>query len=194
MMAEDARKPTKTQGNSPTVGELVRVIRDAIMNGDYAPNQRMIEADLSAMLGASRAVVRSALIELAADRLIDRMPNRGSRVRAVTVADAIEILEVRVGLEALCSAKAAELISDEEVVEFKQLRADILSSVADGDLMEYSRLNQRLDLRIREVSRHAAASSILERLRAQGVRHQFRLAFQPGRAAVSAPEHAAIID
>jgi len=125
--------------------------------------------------------------------LVDRLPNRGSRVRAIPLTEAIEILEVRMGLEGLCAAKAATHITETEIAEFRKLRADILAA-AESDLFEYSRLNQHLDRRIREIAQHPTAVGLLERLRAQGVRHQFRLAFYPGRAAVSAPEHAAIID
>ncbi|WP_309709177.1 GntR family transcriptional regulator [Pseudolysinimonas sp.] len=173
--------------------DLTKVLREAIVSGEYAPNQRLIEADLSATYGASRAAVRTALLELAAEGIVDRLPNRGSRVRAIPLPEAIEILEVRISLEGLCAAKAAENITDAEIAEFTQLRADILAA-AQSDLFEYSRLNQLLDRRIREIANHPTAVAILERLRAQGVRHQFRLAFYPGRAAVSAPEHAAIID
>ena len=172
---------------------LTAILRDAIVSGEYAPNQRLIEADLSASYGASRASVRTALLELGAEGLVDRLPNRGSRVRAIPLAEAIEILEVRMGLEGLCAAKAAANISDAEIAEFRTLRADIMNA-AESDLFEYSRLNQVLDRRIREIANHPTAVTILERLRAQGVRHQFRLAFYPGRAAVSALEHAAIID
>jgi DNA-binding GntR family transcriptional regulator len=173
--------------------DLTKTLRDAIVSGEYAPNQRLIEADLSASYGASRASVRTALLELSAEGLVDRLPNRGSRVRAIPLTEAIEILEVRMGLEGLCAAKAATNISDAEVAEFRTLRSEILAA-AESDLFEYSRLNQLLDRRIREIANHPTAVAILERLRAQGVRHQFRLAFYPGRAAVSAPEHAAIID
>jgi DNA-binding GntR family transcriptional regulator len=178
----------------PTVAHLTAAIRDAIVNGDYAPNQRLIEADLSASYGASRAAVRTALFELANDGLIDRLPNRGSRVRAISLDEAIEILEVRIGLESLCAAKAAERLSDAERGEFQRLRHDLREAVAAADLLGYSRLNQLLDQRIRDISRHATAVGILERLHAQSVRHQFRLAFQPGRAARSVAEHVAIID
>lgn len=176
-----------------TRADLTRILRDAIVSGEFAPNQRLIEADLSAAYGASRASVRTALLELGAEGLVDREPNRGSRVRAIPLAEAIEILEVRMSLEGLCAAKAAENITEAAIAEFAKLRADLLTA-SESDLFEYSRLNQQLDRRIREIADHPTAVSILERLRAQGVRHQFRLAFYPGRAAVSAPEHAAIID
>lgn len=173
--------------------DLTTTLREAIVSGEFAPNQRLIEADLSAAYGASRAAVRTALLELGAEGLVDRLPNRGSRVRAIPLEEAIEILEVRMSLEGLCARKAAEHITDTEVAEFRRLREAILAA-AESDLFEYSRLNQLLDRRIREIARHPTAVTVLERLRAQGVRHQFRLAFYPGRAAVSAPEHAAIID
>ena len=185
---------TSATGRSETARpDLTTILRDAIVSGEYAPNQRLIEADLSAAYGASRASVRTALLELGAEGLVDRLPNRGSRVRAIPLEEAIEILEVRMSLEGLCAGKAAAHITDAEVEEFRNLRALILTA-AESDLFEYSRLNQLLDRRIREIARHPTAVAILERLRAQGVRHQFRLAFYPGRAAVSAPEHAAIID
>ena len=184
---------TPATPTATTRTDLTRILRDAIVSGEYAPNQRLIEADLSATYGASRAAVRTALLELGAEGLVDRLPNRGSRVRAIPLTEAIEILEVRMNLEGLCAAKAAAHITDAEITELRQLRADLLAA-AQSDLFEYSRLNQLLDRRIRELAHHPTAVAILERLRAQGVRHQFRLAFYPGRAAVSAPEHAAIID
>jgi DNA-binding GntR family transcriptional regulator len=179
--------------STATRRDLTSLLREAIVSGEFAPNQRLIEADLCAAYGASRAAVRTALLELGAEGLVDREPNRGSRVRAIPLTEAIEILEVRMSLEGLCAAKAAEKITDAQIDELKALRADLMHAAAT-DLFEYSRLNQVLDRRIREIADHATAVGILERLRAQGVRHQFRLAFYPGRAAISAPEHAAIID
>lgn len=185
----------EADGATPAgTSRLAEAIREAIISGEFAPHQRLIETDLSTTYGASRAAVRTALLELAGEGLVDRMPHRGSRVRAISVEEAIEILEVRQGVEGLCAAKAAERISEDEIAEFRQLRQDILDSVDSGDLMRYSELNRHLDRRIREISKHGVASEVLSRLHAQTVRHQFRLSFQPARAAKSAPEHAAIID
>jgi DNA-binding GntR family transcriptional regulator len=170
------------------------VIRSAIVRGEYAPNQRLIEADLSDTFAASRATVRTALLELANEGLVERLPNKGSRVRAISVDEAIEILEVRIGVEGLCAAKTAASITDDEIAEFETLRQDMTDAVREGDLVEYSRLNQLLDQRVRVLSRHATASEVLGRLHAQSVRHQFKLSSKPQRAKVSVLEHAAIID
>jgi DNA-binding GntR family transcriptional regulator len=181
-------------GAAASEARVTDVIRDAIVRGEYAPNQRLIEADLSDTFAASRATVRTALLELANEGLVERLPNKGSRVRAISVGEAIEILEVRIGVEGLCAAKTATQITDDEIAEFEALSRDMTAAVADGDLVEYSRLNQLLDQRVRVLSRHATASEVLGRLHAQSVRHQFKLSSRPQRAKVSVLEHVAIID
>lgn len=174
--------------------DLAQHIRQAILGGDFAPHQRLIEADLSDRFGATRAAVRTALLTLASEGLVERLPNRGARVRAISVDEAVEIIEVRIGLESLCARRAAENAGDDDRAALRRLGADIASAVASGDLWEYARLNQEMDRRLRELSGHATATQLLERLRGQSARHQFRLAFHPGRAAESGPEHIAIID
>lgn len=177
------------------VGQPVVVaIRDAIVRGEFVPNQRLVEADLSAQFGASRAGVRAALLELANEGLVERVQNRGARVRAVSLAEAIEISEVRMVVEGLCAAKAAERVTDVEVGELRGIGQDMRAAVARGDVLGYSRLNQVLHRRIREISGQRTATQVLERLRAQSVRHQFQLAMHPGRPSVSLPEHLAIVD
>lgn len=183
-----------TDESAPVAADLTQQIRDAILRGDFVPHQRLIEADLSERFTATRAAVRTALLNLANEGLVERLPNRGARVRAISVAEAVEIVEVRVGLESLCARKAAENADDDAIADLRGLRVAIVDAVERGDLLEYSRLNQEMDRQVRDLSGHATATQLLERLRAQSARHQFRLAFHPGRAGQSAPEHIAIID
>ncbi|MFC4589616.1 GntR family transcriptional regulator [Sphaerisporangium corydalis] len=176
------------------VRDVTAAIREAIARGDFAPNQRLVEADLSRQFDASRGSVRTALFELTNEGLVEREQNRGARVRAVTVAEAVEISEVRMVVEGLCAAKAAERITDEEIAELQEIGAAMRAAVADGHVLRYSELNQALHRRIRDIGGQATAAGVLERLRAQNVRHQFRLALVPGRPQVSLVEHLAIID
>jgi DNA-binding GntR family transcriptional regulator len=169
-------------------------MRAAIISGEFVPNQRLVEADLSERFAASRAAVRSALQELAHEGLVERMRNRGARVRAVSLAEAIEICEVRMVIEGLCAAKAAERITEAERAELAGIGASMRSAVAAGDVLGYSHLNERLHSRIREISGQRTAADVLERLRGRCVRHQFRLAMRPGRPTTSLPEHLAIIE
>jgi DNA-binding GntR family transcriptional regulator len=176
------------------VGDVVSGIREAILTGRFVPDQRLIEADLSEQFAASRASVRAALAELAGEGLIERVQNRGARVRAVSLAEAVEICEVRMVVEGLCAAKAAERATAADAAELREIGEAMRSAVASGDVLGYSRLNERLHRRVREISGQRTAADVLERLRAQNVRHQFRLAMHPGRPQTSLPQHLDIID
>ncbi|MEU1166864.1 GntR family transcriptional regulator [Streptomyces sp. NPDC005921] len=175
-------------------GPVVEIIRAAIVRGEYVPDQRLVEVDLAERFAVSRSAVRSALLQLGNEGLVERIPNRGARVRAVSLAEAIEITEVRMVVEGLCAAKAAERVTDTEIAELREIRAGMLGAVDAGEVMTYSELNNRLHRRLMELSGQGTAGGVLERLRGQSVRHQFRLALQPGRPSVSLPEHLAIID
>ena len=169
-------------------------LRTALINGDLAPGQRLVEAELAESFDVSRASLRAALIDLAADGLVERIPNRGARVRVVSLQEAVSITECRMVLEGLCAAKAAECVTDEEITVLTKLGAQMRHSVANGDPMTYSALNRELHRLIRQYAAQPVASDLLDRLNGQLVRHQFRLALRAGRPQVSLHEHLAIIE
>jgi DNA-binding GntR family transcriptional regulator len=169
-------------------------LRGAILRGEYAPLQRLIEAELIERYGTTRFALRNALTRLAAEGLIELQPNRGARVRQISAEEAIEITEIRRAVEALVAARAAERITDEEITELRDLGEAMSTAVADMDMLGYSDLNAKLHGSVRRIARHHTATRLIEQLHGQMVRHQFRLAFVPGRPSVSLPEHLAIID
>jgi len=190
--------PRPTPGG-PKAGEPARThalaaLRQAILSGDVAPGQRLVEEELAAMLGVTRQSLRAALLDLTAEGLVERIPNRGARVRVVTTAEAVAITECRMALEALCAVKAAQRITDEEAVRLRELGDQLKRAVTDENPLKYSELNRELHRRVGALSGQAVALGLLDRLHAQLVRHQFQLAQRPGRPSQSLPEHLAIID
>ncbi len=166
-------------------------LRAAILRGDYAPRQRMIEADLCAELGASRFAVRTTLRALAAEGLIEVQRNRGARIREIPLAEAIEITEVRMVLEGLVAARAAERVTSAGQAQLRGIVAEMRRAVRAAELLRYSELNAGLHAAIRGAAGHPTAARILEQLRAQVVRHQFQLALLPGRPAAGPAARAA---
>jgi DNA-binding GntR family transcriptional regulator len=181
------------EGAAATQLALTR-LRAALFNGDLAPGQRLVEAELAETYGISRTSLRAALIDLAADGLVERIPNRGARVRVVTVEEAVAITECRMVLEGLCAAKAAERVSDEQIGVLSDLGDQMRRAVGEGDPLKYSTLNRELHRLVREYAAQPVAFDLLDRLAAQIVRHQFRLALRSGRPQQSLPEHLAIIE
>ena len=173
---------------------MVDVLREAITRGEFAPNQRLVEAELSEQVGASRAAVRNALVQLTTEGLVERIQNRGARVRAVSLQEAVEITEVRMAVEGLCAARAAERATDEDRAELRGIGEQMRTAVSDGDVWGYSELNERLHALVLRISGQQTAQEVLSRLRGQNVRHQYRLAMHPGRPSVSLPQHLAIVE
>jgi DNA-binding GntR family transcriptional regulator len=178
------------EDSRPAVTEALRA---AILAGEYAPRQRLVEIDLCERFGTSRFILRSALQELAAQGLVEFQRNRGARVRDVSLAEAIEITEVRILLEGLLAARAAERVGKSDAALLRNLVKDMRTAVKKSELLVYSELNARLHSAIRDIAAHETASRLLRQLRDQTVRHQFTLSLVPGRPAVSLPQHEAIV-
>jgi DNA-binding GntR family transcriptional regulator len=115
--------------------------------------------------------------------------HRGARVRVIPLAEAIEITEVRRLLEGLTAARAAQRVTVAQAAELEQIIEEMRGAVSAAELLRYSEANARLHGLIRAIAAHRTATGILERLRAQLVRHQFALALAPGRPAVSLAQH-----
>jgi DNA-binding GntR family transcriptional regulator len=175
-------------------GSVTHSIRERIVAGDYAPGQRLVEADLIGEHGASRGAVRTALIQLEQAGLVERVANRGARVRMIDVEEAVRLMEVRMVVEGLCAAKAAENATPADIKELRGIAASMTEAVRAGESMAYSDLNSRLHEAIRRIADQHVATEVLLGLQARNVRHHFRLALRPGRAQVSLPEHLALID
>jgi DNA-binding GntR family transcriptional regulator len=172
---------------------VVEAVREAIVKGEYAPNQRLIETDLCERFGTSRFIARAALQELAARGLVEFQPNKGARVRNISLDEAIEITEIRMLLEAHVAARAAKRVSATDAAQLRCIVADMHAAVAGSDLLAYIDLNARLHATIRDVAAHPTAARLLAQLGDQTVRHQFILSLGPGRPSVSLPQHEAIV-
>ncbi|MDA5146281.1 GntR family transcriptional regulator [Streptomyces sp. AD681] len=185
--------------NKPIAGQEGRrvvsaAIRRALFAGDMVPGQRLIEQELSTSLNAARAAVREALQDLAAEGLVELIPRRGARVRIVTVEEALQITECRASLEGLCARRAADLASVEDRGRLRRIGERMRAAVASGDLSTYSTLNTELHSSLAHMSGQAVAEALLNRLKGQMVRYQFRLALRAGRPGESLPQHLAIIE
>jgi len=189
-MPKQARPGTGEQAKQHALERL----RQAILRGDMAPAQRLVENELAEQFGVTRASVRAALIELESEGLVERIRNRGSRVRVVTVEEAVAITECRMVLEGLCAAKAAVAATDDQLAQLTGVGEAMAKAVADGEPVTYSELNQDLHARIRQFSGQQTAVELLEKLNAQLVRHRFQLALRPGRPQQSLGEHLAMVE
>src|SRR3954470_6510301 len=98
-------------------------LRDAIVRGQLAPNQRLVEAEMSTAFSLPRAAVRTALVRLEHEGLVERERHRGARVRLVSEEEAVEILQCRAALEGVAARQAAMRITPAGAEELRSVLA-----------------------------------------------------------------------
>lgn len=87
---------------------VTQALREAILNGDFAPGVRLQEVPLSEKLRVSRTPVRAALQSLAASGMLEYSANRGYSVRRLRRDELLSIYDIRAVLEGLACRFVAE--------------------------------------------------------------------------------------
>jgi DNA-binding GntR family transcriptional regulator len=188
-------KDTKSAGIS-LHGEILPRLRDFIVEGNLGDGARIPERQLCDMFGVSRTPLREALKVLASEGLIDLLPHRGARVRALGARELAELFDVMGGLEALAGRLACERITPTEFSEIEQMHHQMYRFYLNRDMPAYFRCNQLIHEKIVAAARNAALSSAYASLagRIRRVRYAANLAQKRDRWGEAVREHEAILD
>lgn len=117
MTAARVGKDTK-----PTAGSSVyEAIRKRILEGYYAPLEYVRESTVAIELGVSRTPVREALRELVSEGWLEAIPHHGARVVEWTERDAKEVFDIRLLLEPMATARAAQHITQDKLALLEEL-------------------------------------------------------------------------
>jgi DNA-binding GntR family transcriptional regulator len=173
---------------------VYRKLREAIVDGRFQPNERLVEADLARTFAAGRTAIRAALVRLDQEGLVERQPNRGARVRLVSDREALEIEEVRVVLEQMLARHAATRITRSAVADLRRLLEEMTVRVEAGDPLGYSELNAQFHEMIWAIADQGVATTLVANLKSQSIRFQYRTILQPGRPDRSLREHSVIVE
>jgi DNA-binding GntR family transcriptional regulator len=119
---------------APLRQQVVRLIREDILNGTLVPGQRLVENGLCEAYGVSRTVIREALRQLESERLITVMPNLGPIVTILTESEIRALYVVRGTLEGLAGELFALNASPQECKGLLHLRARLDKEYRKGDV------------------------------------------------------------
>ncbi|MGE0723117.1 MAG: GntR family transcriptional regulator [Alphaproteobacteria bacterium] len=184
-------RPSETESaDVGTVEQTVRLLREGIERGDYAPGQRLVEPDLTRDLGVGRSSLREAFRRLSAEGVIVVVPNRGATVRRLTIRDVREIQQIRRVLEPLAASLAAAAIdAPGNRARFDAAAAIWLRQPPLDDVDVFSRENRRLHRTIVELSGNDHLATIIERLNMPFFAAHFRQRITIERRIAAAAQH-----
>ncbi len=118
-------------GAAPRREQVVAVLTDGILNNRLLPGQRLVEREIIEQLGVSRASVREAFRQLAADGLVQMQPQRGASVVSASAQDAQALYDARAALEVLLVTRFVES-ADQAAVDRLTVAVFELGVVADS--------------------------------------------------------------
>ncbi|OZI18172.1 hypothetical protein CAL18_13805 [Bordetella genomosp. 7] len=93
---------------SSQVNYVVSSLRSMILGGQLEPGDRIRELHVAAQLGVSRTPIRLAFSQLESEGLLERLPTRGFQVRAFSVEEIADAIEVRGALEGMAARRLSE--------------------------------------------------------------------------------------
>jgi DNA-binding GntR family transcriptional regulator len=102
--------------------ELYELIREDIIEGRLAANERLVVADLAKRHGTSTNPVREALQLLRGEGLVVMAPNRGARVRPIDEDFIRDISEVAGLIEPFLVRWFVGMATDEDIIELERLQ------------------------------------------------------------------------
>ena len=129
-------------------------LRTMLVEGRIAPGAKLNERELSEQLRVSRTPLREAIKLIAAEGLVDLLPNRGAVAVKLTEADVMNTFEVLAGLEGMSGEFAAQRITDAELSEIRAMQYEMMACFTRHDLSGYYRLNAAIHTAINDAAKN----------------------------------------
>ncbi len=129
--------------NKPLRDHVLDMLHAAIVNGELKPGQVLVEAELAAQLGVSRAPLREAINILSTQGLVEIVPYHGTTVKRLLRKDIEELYNVRSMMEEFA---IKHIILSERtqavVTELRMICADMLAAAEAGDLRGVNQIDR----------------------------------------------------
>ncbi|MBE5922323.1 MAG: GntR family transcriptional regulator [Lachnospiraceae bacterium] len=121
---------------------VFQTLRNAIIRGELKPGERLLEIQLSEMLGVSRTPIREAIRKLELEGLVVMEPRKGATVASITAQDLTDVLEVRRVLESLAAELASKKRTEEDVSQLAELHEQMQNEENIKDLHKLANLDE----------------------------------------------------
>jgi DNA-binding GntR family transcriptional regulator len=113
---------------------VFNTLRKAILKGELAPGERLMEKQLAEKMGVSRTPIREAIRKLELEGLVVMVPRKGAEVAMITEQDIKNVLEVRAALEALAVKIACQKMDKEKIDQLLNINAAFTKAAAELDV------------------------------------------------------------
>jgi len=169
-------------------------LRQMLIEGRIGPGAKLNERELAESLQVSRTPLREAIKMLAAEGLVELLPNRGAVALSLSEQDVLNTFEVMAGLEALSGELAAQRITASELAEIKAMHFEMLAAYTRNDLSGYYRINARIHRAINAAAKNPVLGVTYNQVNARLQALRFRSNQDGAKWKRAVKEHEQMID
>lgn len=193
-MERKALVPIKLDNYKPLRELVFESLREAILNQQLEPGERMMEIQMAEEMGVSRTPVREAIRKLELEGLVVMVPRKGAYVAGLSLKDVADVFEIRRALEGLAAELAVDRITDDELENLERYLVKISEEIDRGDLNKVIETDTDFHTLLYQASRNQRLSQIINNLREQIQRFRATSLSNPGRMKEAVEEHRKIVE
>jgi DNA-binding GntR family transcriptional regulator len=144
--------------------ELLEGIRDMILEGKFKPGDKIPERALCEHFGVSRTPLRESLKALAAEGLVQLVPNRGAIVALITEKEIDELFPILGALEALAGELVCQRAEEADLRALRAIHEEMVEHFHRGEESAYRRLNRQFHQALFDIGGNNALSELYQQL------------------------------
>jgi GntR family transcriptional regulator, rspAB operon transcriptional repressor len=169
-------------------------LKDAILTLTFRPGEILRKPEICAELGVSRSPVAEAVARLAAEALVDVVPQAGTFVARFSMEEIREGAFLREALELAAIDMVSRSITDDQLVELRRNLRVQEALVADGDFKGFHQLDAQMHELILSFTGFRRLATLSETSWVHVNRARQLVLPAPGRVQATLKEHHAIIE
>ena len=169
-------------------------LRQAILKGELAPGERLMEIRLANMLGVSRTPIREAIRKLELEGLVVMIPRRGAEVAGISEKCLRDVLEVRRSLEELAMDLAVQRMDSGRMEHLERAQAEFVEAISASDLIRIAQADENFHDVIYAGTENEKLVQMLNNLRDQMYRYRLEYIKDTGKRQILKVEHERMMD
>jgi DNA-binding GntR family transcriptional regulator len=169
-------------------------LKEAILSIAFRPGEILRKGDICETLGVSRSPVSEAVAKLAAEGLVDVVPQAGTFVARFSMAEIREGAFIREAIELAAAEHVARIATDEQIVELRRNLRVQEALVADGDFKGFYRMDGQMHETILSFTGFRRLAQVSETAWLHVNRARQLILPVPGRVEATLEEHRAIVE
>lgn len=168
---------------------VFNTLRRAIITGEFAPGERLMEISLANRLGVSRTPVREAIRKLELEGLVIMIPRKGAQVAKITEKSLRDVIEIRCVLEEFAASLACERITEEGKEKLKEAHRQFVEAAQTNDIIDIVEKDEQFHDAIFQATCNDRLITIINNLREQFYRYRMEYVKDIKQHSVLVTEH-----